>query len=73
MLETWNETAKKTKNGQPMDAFICPIAPFAAVSHGNYDHLSYTSWVLFPKKIITFLLHIFLFLFSFEDGKADVD
>ena len=69
MLETWNETAKKTKNGQPMDAFLCPIAPFAAVSHGNYDHVSYTSWVLFPYRHF----HLFLFLFSFEVGEADVD
>jgi len=46
VLESWNETAKRTKDGKPMDAFVMPIAPFAAVSHGNYDHVSYTSWVL---------------------------
>jgi amidase len=46
-MEAWNETAKRTKGGKPMDAFIMPIAPFAAVSHNNYDHVSYTSTVLY--------------------------
>ena len=61
MLELWNETAKQTKNGNPMDAFICPIAPFAAVSHNNYDHVSYTSWVSLTQNS------------SFSNCKADVD
>lgn len=52
MLEIWNETAQRTKNGNPMDAFISPIAPFAAVAHNNYDHVSYTSWV--PKPWANF-------------------
>jgi len=45
MLEVWNQTAKRTKSGRPMDAFISPLAPFAAVSHNDYDHVSYTTWV----------------------------
>jgi len=49
MLKAWNDTAKRTKTGKPMDAFIMPIAPFAAVTHNNYDHVSYTSWV-WPSK-----------------------
>lgn len=51
MLEAWNETAKRTTNGKVMDAFIAPIAPFAAVAHNQYDHVSYTSWV--PSHPIT--------------------
>jgi amidase len=45
VLEAWNETARRTRYGNPMDAFIAPIAPFAAVAHDQYDHVSYTSWV----------------------------
>jgi amidase len=51
VLELWNETDKKTKNGNVMDAFIMPIAPFAAVSHNNYDHVSYTMCVCLLKEI----------------------
>jgi amidase len=45
VLEAWNETANRTRYAKPMDAFIAPIAPFAAVAHDQYDHVSYTSWV----------------------------
>jgi len=45
MLDAWNETAQRTKDGNPIDAFIAPIASFAAVAHDQYDHVSYTSWV----------------------------
>jgi amidase len=50
-LEVWNETAKRTKNGKPMDAFIMPLAPFAAVAHNQYDHVFYTTWVCLSTKI----------------------
>jgi amidase len=50
VLETWNNTAKRTKSGKPMDAFISPIAPFAAVMHNHYDHVFYTSWVWPPFR-----------------------
>ena len=45
VLDTWNDTAKLTKNGKPMDGFISPLAPFAAVVHNQYDRVSYTTWV----------------------------
>ena len=45
VLEVWNNTTKLTKNGKLMDAFIMPLAPFAAVAHNQYDHVAYTSWV----------------------------
>ena len=45
VLEVWNDTTQRTKNGKPMDVFIMPLAPFAAVAHNQYDHVSYTSWV----------------------------
>src|SRR5579859_7562992 len=48
-LEAWNATAKLTKSGKPIDAFIMPMAPFAAVMHDAYDHVTYTSWVRLPK------------------------
>jgi len=47
VLEVWNETSKRTKSGRVMDAFVMPIAPFAAVAHNNYDHVCYTSWVCY--------------------------
>ena len=58
VLELWNETDKKTKNGNVMNAFIMPIAPFAAVSHNNYDHVSYTMgecqiWLIRLISLIT--------------------
>jgi amidase len=45
VLEAWNNTSLKTVTGKPMDAFVMPIAPFAAVAHNQYDHVSYTSCV----------------------------
>ena len=45
VLDSWNDTAKLTKNGKPMDGFVSPLAPFAAVVHGHYDRVSYTTWV----------------------------
>ena len=45
VLELWNETAMTTRSGNVMDAFIMPIAPFAAVSHNDYDHVSYSMCV----------------------------
>jgi len=45
VLEVWGDTATRTKDGKPIDAFIMPIAPYAAVVHGQYGHVSYTSWI----------------------------
>lgn len=35
-LEHWNDTAKSTGTGRPVDAIICPVAPFAAPPHGRF-------------------------------------
>ena len=45
VLDMWNATAERTKSGKPMDAFIMPVAPFAAVVHNQYDDFLYTTWV----------------------------
>lgn len=45
VLEAWNSTSERTKSGKIMDAFIMPVAPFAAVAHNNYDHVGYTTIV----------------------------
>ena len=31
----WQDTARITGTGRPVDAIICPVAPFAAPPHGN--------------------------------------
>ena len=37
-LEHWNNTVPvaSTGTGRPVDAIICPVAPFAAPPHGSY-------------------------------------
>ena len=45
VLEAWNDTVNRTKNGKPIDAIIMPIAPFAAVLHNQFDYFLYTAWV----------------------------
>jgi amidase len=52
VLEVWNDTATRTRDGKPIDAFIMPIAPYAAVAHGQYGHVSYTSWVCPREKLM---------------------
>jgi len=44
-LEYWNSTAEKTSTGKPVDAVICPVAPFAAARPGLYSYYGYTTWV----------------------------
>ena len=34
-LEHWNNTVTSTGTGRPVDAIICPVAPFAATPHGQ--------------------------------------
>jgi hypothetical protein len=34
-LDHWEATASKTGTGRPVDAIICPAAPYAAPPHGN--------------------------------------
>jgi amidase len=35
----WNATASKTSTGRPIDAWIAPVAPHAAVMPGRYIYL----------------------------------
>lgn len=37
-MDYWNSTASLTDNGQPVDAVITPLAPFAAARPGLYDY-----------------------------------
>jgi len=34
-LDHWEATASQTGTGRPIDAIICPAAPFAAPPHGK--------------------------------------
>jgi hypothetical protein len=34
-LEHWNATIAETGTGRPVDAILCPAAPYAAPPHGN--------------------------------------
>ncbi|KAF9241339.1 general amidase, partial [Melanogaster broomeanus] len=42
-LEHWNETVEKTGTGRPVDAIICPAAPYAATPHGRNWYTDYTT------------------------------
>jgi len=42
-LDYWNSTASKTSTGRPVDAFIMPVAPFAAAFPQSYHYVGYTS------------------------------
>ncbi|TCD62072.1 hypothetical protein EIP91_007512 [Steccherinum ochraceum] len=42
-LAMWEETAKTTGTGRPVDAIISPVAPYAAPPHGMNSDASYTS------------------------------
>lgn len=44
-LDYWNSTAALTGTGRPVDGFICPLAPHAAVIPTEYDHTGYTTFV----------------------------
>ncbi|KZV69062.1 general amidase [Peniophora sp. CONT] len=41
-LDKWQETAKTTSTGRPVDALISPAAPWAAPPHGRNTNASYT-------------------------------
>ncbi|KAK5702415.1 hypothetical protein LTR17_022342 [Elasticomyces elasticus] len=41
----WTSTAKDSENGRPVDAFIVPISPTAAVIPGKFYHSPYSSFV----------------------------
>jgi amidase len=38
-VDYWNATASKTSTGKPIDAWIGPVAPHAAVIPGKYVYL----------------------------------
>ncbi|KAF1984926.1 putative general amidase GmdA [Aulographum hederae CBS 113979] len=42
-MEYWNSTSKVSGTGRPVDAVICPVAPFAAARPGTYKSYSYMS------------------------------
>ncbi|KAF8560388.1 general amidase [Imleria badia] len=41
-LEHWNNTVASTGTGRPVDAIICPAAPYAAPPHGHNKYANYT-------------------------------
>jgi len=42
-LEHWNKTVETTGTGRPVDAIICPAAPYAAPPHGKNIYGNYTT------------------------------
>lgn len=41
-LDQWESTVSQTGTGRPIDALICPVAPYAAVPHGEARSAMYT-------------------------------
>jgi amidase len=44
-LNYWVETEKSTGTGRPVDAVICPLAPFPAARREKYAYYGYSTWV----------------------------
>nr|POE49004.1 acetamidase [Quercus suber] len=44
-LDYWNSTAALTATGKPVDAVICPLAPFAAARPAKFTYYAYSAWV----------------------------
>jgi amidase len=42
-MDYWNSTAQTTTTGQPVDAFIMPLAPYAAARPAKYLYYGYSS------------------------------
>jgi amidase len=42
-MDYWNSTAELTESGRPVDAFIMPLAPYAAARPGRYLYYGYSS------------------------------
>ena len=42
-LEYWNNTAKASGTGRPVDAIVIPVAPFAAAREKKYKYYGYSS------------------------------
>ncbi|KAH7205445.1 amidase signature domain-containing protein [Fusarium redolens] len=43
-LDYWNSTSNLTGTGRPVDAVICPVAPFCAVRPTKYHYYGYSVW-----------------------------
>jgi amidase len=44
-LDYWTATEKETGTGRPVDAVICPLAPFPAARRERFRYLGYSVWV----------------------------
>ena len=44
-LDYWNGTAALTATGKPVDAFVCPLAPYAAARREMYNYYGYSAFV----------------------------
>lgn len=44
-LDYWTSTVAQTGTGRPVDALICPLAPWPAARPGKYSYYGYSSWV----------------------------
>lgn len=42
-MEYWNSTVEHTGTGRPVDAIICPLAPFAAARPEKYRYYGYST------------------------------
>lgn len=51
LLDRWEATAFQTGTGRPIDALICPVAPYAAVPHGQTRYLSKVSLLCKPDAM----------------------
>ncbi|KAG0704637.1 general amidase [Suillus ampliporus] len=54
-LDHWEATTSETGTGRPVDAIICPAAPYAAPPHGKDSYINYTSvWNTLDYPAVTF-------------------
>ncbi|KAH7397255.1 amidase signature domain-containing protein [Pyrenochaeta sp. MPI-SDFR-AT-0127] len=44
-LDYWNSTAAQTSTGRPVDALICPLAPWPAARPNRFKYAGYSVWV----------------------------
>jgi amidase len=44
-MEYWNSSANRTSTGRPVDAIICPVAPYPAARPEKYHYYGYSVWV----------------------------
>lgn len=44
-LSYWTSTSESTGTGRPIDALICPVAPWPAARRGRYKYYGYSAWV----------------------------